>query len=238
MQNNFLNTVKLIPLLGLGFTPISQAVTNDMGGTWTSVTLSGSLDKLSPDLKGFRWLVMDQVRTRDDNPDGYRFTENLIFSQVGYDLTKNASIWIGYVHDWIHPLDKSAYQESRPYQDFLWNSSFEDLKFTARTRLEQRIRQDTGDVGVRLRQLFQVSYPLEFIDKDLRVYVGEEMLGYTNKNNFGRQGFSENRALGGFSYHFTPQLGADLGYLGQYVYNKSGNNLFTHNVQFNLSYTF
>lgn len=238
MRNKLLTTLKFLPLLGLGVAPISHAVTNDMGGTWSSLTLSGSLDKVSPNLKGFRWQVMDQARTRDDNPGGNRFSENLLFAQVGYDVTKNASFWVGYVHDWIHPLDNLAYQESRPYEDFLWNSSLKDLRFTARTRLEQRIRQGTGDVGVRLRQLFQVSYPLAFIDDNLRVYAGEEMLGYVNNNSFGRTGFSENRALGGFSYQFTKQLGADLGYLGQYVYNKTGNNLFTHNVQFNLSYKF
>lgn len=238
MRSKFLATFKYLPLLGLGFTPVSQAVTDDMGGTWSSLTLSGSLDKVSPNLKDFRWLAMDQARSRDDNPGGNRFSENLLFAQLGYDLTKNAGIWVGYVHDWIHPLDKPAYHESRPYEDFLWNSSFNDLRFMARTRLEQRIRQDTGDVGVRLRQLFQVSYPLAFIDYGLRVYAGEEMLAYVNNNSFGRHGFSENRALGGFSYQFTKELGADLGYMGQYVYNKTGNNLFTHNVQFNLSYHF
>lgn len=238
MRNKLLTGFKYLPLLGMGFAPISHAATNDMGGTWSSLTLSGSLDKISPDLKSFHWLVMDQARTRDDNPGGNRFTENLLFAQVGYDVTKNASIWVGYVHDWIHPLDKPAYQESRPYEDFLWNSNFNDLHFTARTRLEQRIRQGTGDVGVRLRQLFQLSYPLAFIDDGLRVYAGEEMLGYVNNNSFGRTGFSENRAFGGFNYQITKQLGADLGYMGQYVYNKAGNNLFTHNVQFNISYKF
>ncbi|MCK9608249.1 MAG: DUF2490 domain-containing protein [Methylomonas sp.] len=238
MRNKLLTTLKILPLLATGFAPVSHAVTNDVGGTWSSLTLSGSLDKISPKLKSFRWLVMNQARTQDDNPGGNRFSENLLFAQVGYDVTKNASFWVGYTHDWLHPLDKLAYQESRPYEDFLWNSSLKDLRFTARTRLEQRIRQGTGDVGVRLRQLFQLSYPLAFINEDLRMYAGEEMLLYVNNNSFGRTGFSENRAFGGFNYQITKQLGADLGYMGQYVYSKAGNNLFTHNVQFNLSYKF
>lgn len=230
--------IKLLPIVAAAYAPASFAFTNDMAGTWNSLTLSGNFDKLTPALKGFRWLVMDQARTRDDNPDGHRFTENLLFAQLGYSITPNLSIWAGYTHDWIHPLGKSAYQESRPYQDLVWNSNFAKWRFTARTRLEERIREDSGDTGVRLRQLFQVSYPLDFIDKNLSAYAGEEMLGYTNKNSFGRQGFSENRALGGFSYQFSQQLGADLGYMGQYVYNKTGSNLFTHNVQFNLRYQF
>lgn len=58
---------------------------------------------------------------REDSPKGTRFTESLLFSQAGYQLNSNASFWVGYVHDWIHPLDKASYQESRPYEDFLWN---------------------------------------------------------------------------------------------------------------------
>jgi len=138
----------------------------------------------------------------------------------------------------IHPLDKLAYQENRPYQDFLWNSSLGDLKFTGRFRLEQRIREDTGDVGVRVRELVQVSHPLRFIHNDLSAYVGDELLEYANDNTFGRTGFSENRALAGLGFQFTKQLGVDLGYLGQYVQNKTGSNLFTHNVQFNIRYQF
>lgn len=95
----------------------------------------------------------------------------------------------------------------------MWNSSLGDLKFTGRLRLEQRIRQDTGDVGVRARELVQVNYPLRFIHKDLSAYVGDEVMEYVNDNTFGRTGFTENRALAGVGFQFTKQLGADIGYL-------------------------
>ena len=238
MRKKFINTLKCLTVSAAVYGAAAQAVTNDMGGTWNSVTLSANFDAAAPQLKNFRWLILEQARTRDDNPDGMRFSENLLFGQLGYAINPNMSVWLGYTHDWLHPLDKPAYQESRPYQDFLWNSSFDDVKFTSRTRLEQRIRQDSGNVGVRARQLFQVSYPLQFVDENLRVYAGEEMLLYLNNNAFGRTGFSENRGFGGVSYQFTKQLGADLGYMGQYIYNKTGNNVFTHNVQFNLRYQF
>jgi len=239
MQKKVLEVIKTLPFFGLAYMPIAQAVTDDMGGTWSSLTLSGSLQALSANLADFRWLVMDQARTRDDNPDGMRLSENLAFAQLGYALNQHASIWLGYVHDWGHPLGKTSYQESRPYQDFLWNSTVDVWRFTSRTRLEERVRQDTGDLGIRLRQLLQVSYPLAWLDDKLSVYVGDETLWYLNGNDFGRNGFSENRALGGVSYQFSQALGADLGYLGQYVYSLPGlDNVFTHNVQFNLRYQF
>ena len=244
MNSKLAYSLKCLSLISLAYGPLSQASqpgTNNMAGDWISLTLSGSLGDLSPRLNGFRWLVMDQNRQRDDSSQGFRVSENLLFAQLGYDITPNASVWLGYVHNWIHPLDKPSAQENRPYQDFLWASTFSEwggLKFSSRTRLEERINQTTGNTGVRLRQMFQVNYPLRLIHNDLSVYVGDEVLGYLNQNNFGKTGFSENRAFGGLAFQFTKQLGADLGYLGQYVDNKSGSNLYTHNVQFNLRYQF
>jgi opacity protein-like surface antigen len=59
-----------------------------------------------------------------------------------------------------------------------------------------------------------------------------------NQNHWGKQGFSENRIMSGLSYQMTPHVGMDLGYLGQYVDNLTGNNLFTHNIQVNFRYKF
>ena len=242
MNSKLANALKCLSLMTLAYGPLSLAAqppTNNMAGNWDSITLSGNLGDLAPALNGFRWLVMDQNRQRDDSPNGFRTSENLLFAQLGYDINPNASVWLGYVHDWIHPLDKLSYQESRPYEDFLWASFLmADLKFTSRTRLEERINQTTGNTGVRAREMLQLNYPLRFIHNDLSVYVGDEVLAYMNQNNFGKQGFSENRAFGGFGFQFTKQLGADLGYLGQYVVNTPGANIFTHNVQFNLRYQF
>ncbi|MDD5272692.1 MAG: DUF2490 domain-containing protein [Methylovulum sp.] len=214
--------------------------TADMLGVWGSVTLQGDFKALSPSLDKFKWTVMNQTRTRDDSPQGTRESENLLFSQIGYQLNDNASLWLGYVHDWINPLDKPSYQESRPYQDFLWNQKWGSFNFMARTRMEERINESNAGPqtdGYRARQLLQISHPLPFMD-NLSAYVGDEVLGYVNKNTWGKQGFSENRVLAGLSYQITPKLGADLGYLGQYVDNLSGNNLFTHNIQANLRYKF
>jgi hypothetical protein len=212
--------------------------TDDMFGVWGSVILQGDLKLVSPSLDKVKWQIMNQTRTRDDSPQGSRFSENLLFSQVGYQFNPNGSLWVGYVHDWIDPLNKPSYQESRPYEDFLWNQALGgDFKLLARTRLEERINQTTGNVGIRPRQLIQISHPLPFLD-GLSAYVGDEVFFYVNQNNFGKQGFSENRVLSGLSYQFTPKIGVDLGYLGQYVDNKTGNNLFTHNLQANFRYVF
>ncbi|MGR9012662.1 MAG: DUF2490 domain-containing protein [Gammaproteobacteria bacterium] len=213
------------------------ASTDNMFGSWSSLTLQGDFKTLSPDLDKFKWQIMNQGRTRDDSSKGSRFTENVLFGQLGYQMNNNASFWIGYLHDWIHPLNKASYQESRPYQDFVWNQNLGSFKFMSRTRMEERITQSTNDTGYRARQLLQISHPLPFI-ANLSAYVGDEALFYVNKNTLGKRGFSENRIFSGLSYQVTNKMGIDLGYLGQYVDNISGNNLFTHNLQANFRYSF
>lgn len=225
-----------VPLLVYSATGFA-APTDDVFGVWASLTLQGDFTFFSPGLENLKWLIMDQSRTRDDSPKGTRYSENLLFSQIGYQATENASFWLGYVHDWIHPLNKTAFQENRPYQDFLWTQKFEEFSFLARSRMEERIHQTSGDTGYRYRQFFQISHPLPILDH-LSAYLGDEVFFYLNKTSFGKQGFTENRILTGLSYQFTKQVGMDLGYLGQYVDNPSGHNLFTHNLQANVRLNF
>lgn len=208
----------------------------EMFGVWGSLTLQGQFKSLSPKLDKFQWQIMNQTRTREDSPKGSRFTENLLFGQIGYRLTDDISLWLGYVNDWIDPLNKPSYQESRPYQDLAWHPTFGDFKLTSRTRFEQRINRTTGDTGYRARQLLQISHALP-VD-GLSAYIGDEALFYLNENDFGKHGFSENRVMGGLSYQVTDHFGLDLGYIGQYIDTTASNNLFTHNLQTNLRYTF
>jgi len=225
-------------LLMLLFVTSAQAQTiNNMFGFWGSVTLKGDFKNFSDQLDNFRWQVMNQSRTRDDSASGSRLTENLLFSQVGYQLNPHTSIWIGYTHNWIHPLNNPAFQESRTYEDFVWKQNIQDFKLLSRTRMDQRINQSNGKTGYRARQFLTISHPLPFA-RDVSAYVGDEILFYFDKNSFGKQGFSENRVSAGLSYQLNKSLGFDLGYLGQYISSKQGSNLFTHNLQANISYKF
>lgn len=211
---------------------------NTMGGTWDSLTLSGSFAHLSPSLRKFRWLVIDQNRIRDDGSGAWRLSENVLYSQLGYDINENASVWLGYIHDWIHPLNEPAFQESGPYQDLLFTFPAFDLTLDIRTRFEERINETTGDVGVRVWQLLLVHLPLVSIDPKLSLYFGDDILGYLNSSSFGADGFNENRAIMGVNYEFTPAFDVDFGYLGQYLLNKNANAIFTHNIFANVRYRF
>jgi hypothetical protein len=210
---------------------------DDIFGVWGTVKLQGDFKILSPDLNKVKWVVMNQTRTRDDSPKGSRFFQDLLFGQVGYQLNNNLSLWVGYAHTWTSPLSKSSFQESRPYQDFVWSQAISTFKLVSRSRMEQRIRETTGDTGYRARQLLKISHPLPLID-GLSIYVGDEVLFYMNENKFGKKGFSENRVFSGLSYQVIKKAGLDLGYMGQYVDTISGKNIFTHNIQVNFRYKF
>lgn len=203
---------------------------NDIFGVWGTVLLQGDFRLLSPKLNKFKWSSFNETRTRDDSPKGSRYFQNLLFGSLGYQLNNNASVWLGYAHTWTSPLNKSSFEESRPFQDFVWNQKISTFKLVSRSRMEQRIRESTGNVGYRARQLLKVSHPLPFVD-GLSAYLGDEVLFYMNRNKFGKKGFSENRVFTGLSYQVTKKSGVDLGYMGQYVDTISDRNIFTHNIQ-------
>jgi len=233
-----IQTTSVALLLLLSLTSSAQAqTTNNMFGFWGSVTLKGDFKAITHKLNNFHWQIMNQARTRDDSSKGSRLSENLFLSQAGYQFNQHASIWIGYGHDWLHPLNKMAFQESRVYEHFVWKQNLQDFKFLSRTRMDQRINQSTGNTGYRAREFLKISHPLPFA-QGFSAYAGDEVLFYLNKNNFGKQGFSENRVMAGLSYQMNKSTGFNLGYLGQYVSTKHGSNLFTHNLQANISYKF
>lgn len=210
---------------------------NNIFGIWGTVKLQGDLGLLSSQLNKIKWSLMNQTRTRDDSPRGSRYFQNLIFSHLGYQLNNNASIWIGYAHIWTSPLNGSSFEENRAFQDFVWDQEISTFKLVIRTRTEQRIHEPTGNTGYRARQLLKVSHPLPYLN-GLSVYFGNEILFHMNKNNFGKKGFSENRAFSGLSYQVSKNSGIDLGYMGQYLDTISGKNIFTHNIQVTFRHKF
>lgn len=205
------------------------AGSEDIFGVWGRVRLQGNFKSLSPSLNKFKWAVSNETRARNDSSDDsskeLRFHRDVLRGEVGYQINNNASLWLGYAHVWTSPLDDPSFQEYRPHQDFVWNQDFGDFKLISRTRMDQSIRETTGDTGYRARQLLRISHPLPVIN-GLSVYVGDEVLFYMHENDFGKKGFSQNRVFSGLSYQATKKMGVDLGYMGQYVDSISGINKF------------
>lgn len=213
------------------------ADTTDISGIYGTVSFLGDFKSLTSELDNFQWLVASQIVTKDDSPKGERLAEVLQWGQIGYQLNTHALIWLGYFHETIRPLNKSPFQANRAYEDFVWNQRISDFDLTIRTRLEERVHQTTGDVGYRAKQLILVNHVLPVLD-GLSGYMSDEVWFYLNQNNFGKQGFCENRISAGLTYQFTPKISGDLGYLQQYIDSKTGNNSLIYNLQINLRYRF
>jgi hypothetical protein len=245
-----------LALISLIASTSALAGTDNIFGSWTSVTLRGDFGFISPEGENFQWVLIDQARTRDDkdlNPTRYpdasgfspRFSDNFIWAEVGYNLTKHTSIWLGYTHHWSKLLSGGHFQENRPYEQLIWSDEIGGgFKLTMRSRLEQMFllsgtgSDDDPGVGVRIRQLALLSHPISAVP-GLSAYVGDEVwVRINNTKAFGQGGFQETRPMAGLTYQATKHVGFNLGYLGQFIDNRRGNDLFTHNVLFDISYKF
>ncbi|AAU91341.1 putative lipoprotein [Methylococcus capsulatus str. Bath] len=211
-----------------------------MAGAWTSLSLLGSLGSVSPDWRKFKWYVRDQVRLRDDNPpNAWRMYEDLLWVGVGYQVDPRFYLGIGYAHTWLHPVDQPAYQENRPYLEAVLTHEAVGGKLVSRTRLEERVLQQGGEVGIRFREAVTWSHPVRFVAEGAEFYMGDELMVCSNYSLFGPAGFCQNRILSGISYRLSRNLGVDFGYLGQYMAGTPGTaDVWTHNIQFDLHYVF
>ncbi|MDD2768800.1 MAG: DUF2490 domain-containing protein [Methylococcus sp.] len=217
---------------------VDAAGVDGMAGAWTSLSLIGSLGSVSPDWRKLKWYVRDQIRLRDDNPpNAWRMYEDLLWVGLGYQVEPHFLLGVGYAHTWLHPLGQSAYQENRPYLEAVFTHEALGGKLVSRTRLEERVLQQGGEVGIRFREALTWSHPAYFIAEGVDVYVGEELMVCPNYSVFGPAGFCQNRLLTGLTYRLSRSLGVDLGYLGQYMAGTPGTaNVWTHNVQFDFHY--
>ena len=136
----------------------------DISGYWEIITLQGDLHVISTGLTPFQWLVSSQTSERNDSYRGLRLNEAIMLGQISYQMNNHISFGLGYLNDKIHPLNKSSYEESRPYQDVIYIQTVADFNLTSRTRIEERINQTNSDIGYRVRQFFQMSHSLSFID--------------------------------------------------------------------------
>ncbi len=184
-------------------------VDNNMFGSWGSFTLSGNFGQKTPMLPMWRWSAAKQAIWRDDSPQGLRVAENYLFAQLGYSLDQYSSVWLGYLHDWQHPFGRATFQENRSYQDYLWVHPLMDGRLIVRTRLDERVNQNNGNVGVRVREMIQINYPIRTIE-NLGWHIGGEVFAYLNQNTFGVTGFSEARTSAGLTYDLNDHIGFDL----------------------------
>lgn len=126
--------------------------------SWLNVTAIGSFQRQDKIASRVKYWLEGQERFGDDST---RFTQTLLRPGIGYALTANTSLWLGYA--WVHtgrPLAIRTFAENRIWQQLLWVKTSRYLTLTSRTRMEQRFLENNPKTAYRARQLIKLSLPL------------------------------------------------------------------------------
>jgi hypothetical protein len=217
----------LVSLICFTYTLQASCTTTRDFQSWINITAVGTIPEKDKAPGPLRYWLEGQQRMGDDSS---RLTQTLIRPGIGYALTSNTSLWIGYA--WIHtglPLTSSPFAEDRIWQQLLWVKTTQHLTFSSRTRLEQRFLENSPNTAYRARELIKLSIPWKPESK--LSFVGSNEL-FWHKNNFvGRntRGFDQNRLFVGFGYKINPALTTECGYMNQYI-RRSGVPNFLANI--------
>lgn len=184
-----------------------QAQENDLNG-WGVITSS-----IETGEKTFIWLEAQPRFTTDIS----RLGQLLLRTGVGYKVSDKTSVVLGYSYIFTDPVGPASSNEHRIWQQLSFNL-FGDGKgatLNGRSRLEQRIFEGSGDVGVRFRQQLNLSVPLH--NKLKAVFYTEPFITFNTTNIGQRDGLNVWRNYAGLSFPISKNISFSPGYLNQYV---------------------
>lgn len=185
--------------------------------SWFGLTVVGRLKSENQFFSKVRYEFLAQERNADDST---RFFQSLLRTGAGYQLTNHSSVWLGY--DWLHTDDvfaPYATDTNSPWQQFMWENSYEYFSFMSRTRLEEQFVEGNSDVGWRVRQMIQFIIPIRYVP-DLSVLTFDELFVNINGiSGIDDPGTIQNRIFLGLSYGVSEHVLTQLGYMNQFIEN-------------------
>lgn len=182
---------------------------------WLNVTAIGKTHSKDKVVSRIRYWLETQERIGEDSS---RFSQILLRPGLGFALTGNLSIWLGYA--WIYtgkPNASNPFEENRIWQQLIWVKTNRYLTFTSRARTEQRFLENSPKTAYRFRELIKISVPLKQYTRFSFVTSDELFL---HKNNFvgtNSRGFDQNRFFVGLGYKINPTITTEIGYMNQYI---------------------
>jgi hypothetical protein len=164
---------------------------------------------------GEKWysFIFSQARFVDE---AHPWQAILLEGGLGYKLTTDKSIWLGYRWTGRNPYN-GFYQENRLFQQIIWNKKLNtSQRFISRTRLEEITLSNINQIGLRLRQRFALEINHAFF-KDLFPFLYEEVFFQLNHPVYmPRTLIGENRLFLGFNLYLTKKTWWEIGYINQY----------------------
>ena len=163
-----------------------------------------------------------------------RFSQGFIRPGVGYDLTENSSVWVGY--GWFEttvPYTPSTVHEDRIWQQFLWVKGYSKQRWFSRSRLEQRFIPNT-DTAWRFRQLFRFEHALVPSKHYIFAASNELFYNFNDFNDNQSHGLDQNRLYVGLGARPTKRLLVEAGYLNQTIRRVGRDNFTGHSLLISL----
>ncbi|MDP2153433.1 MAG: DUF2490 domain-containing protein [Methylotenera sp.] len=215
MRVSFLSIGMLIAISSFSAHLSANSIVED-GRIWLNLNATGALPS-----EGWRWYAELQPRWREE---GSHLDQTLLRPAIYYKLTEQSSIWAGYAHVVTHPASRSAFDEHRLWQQYLYQfAPINNIAIQSRTRLEQRFIENSDGTGHKLRQMLRLVAPSGVHPKLSWVFYDEYFLNLNNTDYGAQKGFDQNRAFLGGNWTLNPEAKIELGYLNQYVKTKQAN---------------
>ncbi|MBI2786350.1 MAG: DUF2490 domain-containing protein [Legionella longbeachae] len=183
--------------------------------TWLNITAIGKTHSENKFWSRVRYWLEGQQRWGEDSS---HFSQTLLRPGLGYALTENTTIWLGY--GWVYtgePFTSNTFEENRIWQQLLWVKTHLHLTLTSRTRMEERFLENAPKTAYRFRQLVKMSIPFKNQPK-ISFATSDEV--FFHLNNFigaNNRGFDQNRLFVGLGYQLNPFIKTEIGYMNQYI---------------------
>lgn len=167
-----------------------------------------------------KWNIHHEVQYRNYNAIG-DLEQLLLRTGLGYDLTDNSNILIGYGYinseNYTSVSEKETIQEHRIYQQFINKTKVGSVNLQHRYRFEQRFVLE--DFKLRFRYFLGINVPLNFSKGTTSKFYlsGYNEIFLNSRVNV----FDRNRTYLGLGNKLSKKLKMEIGYMNQFL--NSGN---------------
>lgn len=204
----------------------SEALATDSDdGLWTVFTSTNTFPAAETASRWHYWFDA-QARYFDV---GSGINQYLIRPGVGYEISDNASAWVGYARLRARNRAGNVVDENRYWQQLSWTAGrWNNGTLSMRTRLEQRSLSSGDDLGIVLRVLAKYVRPIGADGKRYLSVGIEPFVDLKDTDWGGDSGLGQNRLSVGVGWRISTKLTLETGYMNQFVWVDSGEDRMNH----------
>ena len=179
---------------------------------WPSVYVSAPL--------GGKWLGSVEIvgRIADDTTRPSQLESRF---QIGRALDKHVTLWAGYIHVVSYNSGRRAGIEDQAVEQLNWNAGrIGPIRFSTRTRLEQRFIAGNDRTAWRVREQVKAALPIGHSRVSALLWA-EPFVALNHTAATGRT-FEQLRSFAGVSVRVSKRADIEVGYLNQRLWRVSG----------------